>query len=164
MPALPLVVVETESGAEVRLRDADAGEAYPTLRAALDSLLSDDDYRPKRGILRDESGREVGQFSQFRVTRHSDLSVDEEDVENLRTALRQGLVHRHFGQAVRLEARVEALMAENAALRARLERATDVSRRLLDEREASAEPEAPAWTPPPLPAPTGQRLVAPAGA
>ena len=48
-------------------------------------------------------GRTVGQFSQFRVTRHSDLSVDEEDVKNLRTALRQGLVHRHFGQAVRLE-------------------------------------------------------------
>ncbi len=48
-------------------------------------------------------GRTVGQFSQFRVTRHSDLSVDEEDVKNLRTALRQGLVHRHYGQAVRLE-------------------------------------------------------------
>ena len=49
------------------------------------------------------SGREVGQFSQFRVTRHSDLAVDEDDVKNLRTALRQGLEHRHFGQAVRLE-------------------------------------------------------------
>lgn len=48
-------------------------------------------------------GREVGQFSQFRVTRHSDLAVDEDDVKNLRTALRQGLQHRHFGQAVRLE-------------------------------------------------------------
>lgn len=48
-------------------------------------------------------GREVGQFSQFRVTRHSDLAVDEDDVKNLRTALRQGLEHRHFGQAVRLE-------------------------------------------------------------
>ena len=48
-------------------------------------------------------GRTVSQFSQFRVTRHSDLAVDEEDVKNLRTALRQGLVHRHFGQAVRLE-------------------------------------------------------------
>ncbi len=48
-------------------------------------------------------GRSVVQFSQFRVTRHSDLSVDEEDVKNLRTALRQGLVHRHYGQAVRLE-------------------------------------------------------------
>ncbi len=48
-------------------------------------------------------GRTVGQFSQFRVTRHSDLAVDEDDVKNLRTALRQGLVHRHYGQAVRLE-------------------------------------------------------------
>jgi len=48
-------------------------------------------------------GRTVSQFSQFRVTRHSDLAVDEEDVKNLRTALRQGLVHRHYGQAVRLE-------------------------------------------------------------
>lgn len=48
-------------------------------------------------------GREVGQFSQFRVTRHSDLAVDEDDVRNLRTALRQGLEQRHYGQAVRLE-------------------------------------------------------------
>ncbi len=48
-------------------------------------------------------GRQVGQFSQFRVTRHSDLAVDEEDVKNLRTALRLGLQHRHYGQAVRLE-------------------------------------------------------------
>ncbi|QDL54337.1 polyphosphate kinase 1 [Rhodoferax aquaticus] len=48
-------------------------------------------------------GRTVGQFSQFRVTRHSDLAVDEDDVQNLRTALRQGLVHRNYGQAVRLE-------------------------------------------------------------
>ncbi|MBC7380778.1 MAG: polyphosphate kinase 1 [Burkholderiaceae bacterium] len=48
-------------------------------------------------------GRDVGQFSQFRVTRHSDLAVDEDDVRNLRMALRQGLQHRHYGQAVRLE-------------------------------------------------------------
>ena len=48
-------------------------------------------------------GREVGQFSQFRVTRHSDLAVDEDDVKDLRTALRTGLQHRHYGQAVRLE-------------------------------------------------------------
>ncbi len=48
-------------------------------------------------------GRSVNQFSQFRVTRHSDLAVDEEDVRNLRTALRQGLEQRHYGQAVRLE-------------------------------------------------------------
>ncbi|VTU30120.1 Polyphosphate kinase [Variovorax sp. PBL-E5] len=58
-------------------------------------------------------GREVGEFSQFRVTRHSDLAVDEEDVKNLRTALRQGLQHRHYGQAVRLE--VSASCAESLA-------------------------------------------------
>ena len=47
-------------------------------------------------------GREVEAFSQFRVTRDSDLEVDA-DVTNLRQALRSGLTTRHFGQAVRLE-------------------------------------------------------------
>ena len=48
-------------------------------------------------------GREVGQFSQFRITRHSELAFGEEEVRNLRTALRLGLQQRHYGQAVRLE-------------------------------------------------------------
>ncbi len=48
-------------------------------------------------------GREVEAFSQFRVTRDSDLEVDEGDVQNLRQALRSGLTTRHFGQAIRLE-------------------------------------------------------------
>jgi len=48
-------------------------------------------------------GREVEAFSQFRLTRDSDLDVDEEDVVNLRQALRSGLTTRHFGQAIRLE-------------------------------------------------------------
>src|SRR5450432_3629315 len=47
-------------------------------------------------------GREVEAFSQFRITRDSDLEVDA-DVTNLRQALRTGLTTRHFGQAVRLE-------------------------------------------------------------
>ncbi len=49
------------------------------------------------------SGRVVETFSQFRVTRHSDLAVDEDEVKNLRTALRQGLHQRNFGAAVRVE-------------------------------------------------------------
>jgi len=49
------------------------------------------------------TGREVEVFSQFRVTRDSDLEVDEDDVKNLRQALRSGLTTRHFGQALRLE-------------------------------------------------------------
>lgn len=40
---------------------------------------------------------------QFRVTRNSDLFVDEEEVKNLRVALQVELPHRHFGDAVRLE-------------------------------------------------------------
>ncbi len=47
-------------------------------------------------------GRDVEAFSQFRITRDSDLDVDL-DVVNLRQALRSGLTTRHFGQAVRLE-------------------------------------------------------------
>ena len=49
------------------------------------------------------AGRQVTEFSQFRVTRHSDLAVDEEDVRSLRTVLRQGLHQRNYGEAVRLE-------------------------------------------------------------
>ena len=48
-------------------------------------------------------GREVEAFSQFRITRDSDLDVDEDDVVNLRQALRSGLTTRHFGRAIRLE-------------------------------------------------------------
>ncbi len=48
-------------------------------------------------------GRTVESFSQFRVTRDSDLDVDKDDVTNLRQALRTGLSTRHFGQAIRLE-------------------------------------------------------------
>jgi polyphosphate kinase len=40
---------------------------------------------------------------QFRVTRNSDLWVDDEEVKNLRTALQGELPQRHFGDAVRLE-------------------------------------------------------------
>ncbi len=49
------------------------------------------------------SGREVIGYSQFRVTRNSDLWVDEEEVKNLRQALQSELQSRQFGVAVRLE-------------------------------------------------------------
>ncbi len=88
----------------IRLPDKLAGKR--TLLVSISSVV--------RSHLKDLfPGRTVGNFSQFRVTRHSDLSVDEEDVKNLRTALRQGLVHRNYGQAVRLE--VSAGCAEHLA-------------------------------------------------
>ena len=48
-------------------------------------------------------GREVLAYSQFRVTRDSDLWVDEEEVKNLRQALKGELQGRQFGRSVRLE-------------------------------------------------------------
>ncbi len=48
-------------------------------------------------------GRTVESFSQFRVTRDSELEVDEDDIRNLRQALRRGLTTRHYGRAIRLE-------------------------------------------------------------
>ncbi|WP_151447074.1 polyphosphate kinase 1 [Lacisediminimonas profundi] len=49
------------------------------------------------------TGRTVTSCSQFRVTRNSDLWLDEEEVKNLREALQLELSTRQFGVAVRLE-------------------------------------------------------------
>src|SRR3954467_5493611 len=49
------------------------------------------------------AGMHVQGSYQFRVTRNSDLFVDEEEIKNLHTALQGELLHRHFGDAVRLE-------------------------------------------------------------
>ena len=49
------------------------------------------------------SGMKVLGSYQFRVTRNSDLFVEEEEIKNLHTALQGELYHRHFGDAVRLE-------------------------------------------------------------
>ena len=48
-------------------------------------------------------GMEVLSCHQFRVTRNSNLFVDDEEVKNLRTSLQGELPQRHFGNAVRLE-------------------------------------------------------------
>jgi polyphosphate kinase len=55
------------------------------------------------------SGMNVLGCYQFRVTRNSDLFVDEDEVKNLHTAIQGELLHRHFGDAVRLE------VADNAS-------------------------------------------------
>ena len=59
---------------------------------------------------------------QFRLTRNSDLFVDEEEVDDLRRALEGELAHRRYGAAVRLEtacdcpAQLTALLREQFAL------------------------------------------------
>jgi polyphosphate kinase len=78
----------------IRLPDelSDGHQSFVLLTSVIRSHL--DDLFP---------GRDVEAFSQFRLTRDSDLAVDEEDVKNLRQALRSGLTTRHYGQAIRLE-------------------------------------------------------------
>ena len=47
--------------------------------------------------------RTILSYSQFRVTRHSDLALEEDDISDLPNALRQELAQRPFGEAMRLE-------------------------------------------------------------
>ena len=48
-------------------------------------------------------GMQIKGYYQFRVTRDSDLSVDESDLKNLRTAIQSELRDRDYGDGVRLE-------------------------------------------------------------
>ncbi len=48
-------------------------------------------------------GMVIRSMNQFRVTRNSDLFVDEEEITDLRTALQGELPQRQFGDSVRLE-------------------------------------------------------------
>jgi polyphosphate kinase len=67
-------------------------QAFVLLSSVMRAHLAD--LFPRRGL---------AGFSQFRVTRDSDLWVDEREVSNLRQALQIELTQRHFGNAVRLE-------------------------------------------------------------
>jgi polyphosphate kinase len=65
-------------------------------------------------------GLKVNGVHQFRVTRNSELFVDDDEITNLRTALQGELRSRHYGDAVRLEVAatcpqplLERLMREN---------------------------------------------------
>ncbi|WP_397475937.1 polyphosphate kinase 1 [Pusillimonas sp.] len=69
-------------------------------------------------------GLEVNGCYQWRVTRNSDLFVDEEEITNLRLALQGELSQRNFGAAVRLEidhempARLERYLQQEFSLQA----------------------------------------------
>src|SRR5699024_10852487 len=52
-------------------------------------------------------GMEVHETYTFRVTRNEDLEVEEDDAENLLTALEKELTRRRFGPPVRLEVEQE---------------------------------------------------------
>jgi polyphosphate kinase len=76
----------------VVLVPGDAGQRFVALSTLIDAFA----YRLFAGM------QVLGCF-QFRVTRNSDLFVDEEEVDDLRRALEGELAHRRYGAAVRLE-------------------------------------------------------------
>ena len=63
----------------------------------------------------------VRSCNQFRITRNSELFVDEDEITNLRVALQGELPARHLGNAVRLEVSAET--------------PPHIVRRLLDESQ-----------------------------
>jgi polyphosphate kinase len=70
-------------------------------------------------------GLKIHGVHQFRVTRNSDVSVDDDEVSDKRDALAEELVERNFGEAVRLEVSaktpdyLEALLLSEFSLRDR---------------------------------------------
>ncbi|CCH77204.1 Polyphosphate kinase (ppk1) [Nostocoides japonicum T1-X7] len=89
-PLLPRLVVRVEPAGDP-LSDAHEARFVPledVIAAHLDQLFP---------------GMEVHQHFTFRVTRNEDLEVEEDDAENLLTALERELTRRRFGPPVRLE-------------------------------------------------------------
>jgi len=70
--------------------------------------LGDQRFVPLEEIMRERlqklfPGMEILEVHTFRVTRNEDLEVEEDDAENLLTALEKELLRRRFGPPVRLE-------------------------------------------------------------
>src|SRR5262249_55560459 len=57
------------------------------------------------------SGMEVLEHHSFRVTRNEDVELDDDEVDNVLTAMERELLRRRFGPPVRLE--IEATMSEH---------------------------------------------------
>jgi polyphosphate kinase len=113
------------------------------------------------------SGMKVLGCYQFRLTRNSDLYVEEEEIGDLRTALQGELLHRHFGDGVRLEVadNCSERLVEFLLLQFGLEREdlyiVDGPVNLYRLREVPDQVDRPALKYPPfqpgLPAPLGRR-------
>ena len=70
--------------------------------------LGNDRFVPLEDIMRERlsklfPGMQILEVHTFRVTRNEDLEVEEDDAENLLTALEKELLRRRFGPPVRLE-------------------------------------------------------------
>jgi len=90
-PVLPRMLRVADSADESPLADMYATRFVPledVIAAHLDHLFP---------------GMEIREHFTFRVTRNEDLEVEEDDAENLLTALERELTRRRFGPPVRLE-------------------------------------------------------------
>ncbi len=117
-------------GRNVDLGIIQAPRALPRVLAIPDELVEHDGERHSFVLLSSLMhayaghlfpGLKVLGVHQFRVTRNSELFVDDDEITNLRTALQGELRARHYGDAVRLEVTsscpqplLERLMRENA--------------------------------------------------
>ncbi len=88
-PLLPRLV-------EVEQRDADEDDLYQTRFVPLEQVIAANLHQLFPGMA-------VQEHFTFRVTRNEDLEVEEDDAENLLTALEKELIRRRFGPPVRLE-------------------------------------------------------------
>ncbi|MCK0110770.1 RNA degradosome polyphosphate kinase [Ornithinimicrobium sp. F0845] len=109
---LAVILINPQTGAEHFAR-----VKVPPLLPRFIELPSEDGLYATRYVLLEElignhlqylfPGMEVHETYTFRVTRNEDLEVEEDDAENLLTALEKELTRRRFGPPVRLEVESE---------------------------------------------------------
>jgi polyphosphate kinase len=93
---LPRYIAVDASGKPRRPEDVPEDQQGPTSFVPLEDVIA-------RHLDYLFPGMEVVEHHTFRVTRNEDLEVEEDDAENLLTALEKELLRRRFGPAVRLE-------------------------------------------------------------
>jgi polyphosphate kinase len=93
---LPRYIAVDAAGKPRRPEDVAEDQGGPTSFVPLEDLIA-------RHLDYLFPGMEVVEHHTFRVTRNEDLEVEEDDAENLLTALEKELLRRRFGPAVRLE-------------------------------------------------------------
>ncbi|HEY7133258.1 MAG TPA: polyphosphate kinase 1 [Candidatus Limnocylindrales bacterium] len=120
-PGHPFPYISTLSlSIAVGLRDPDTGEQHFARVKVPQILPRLYQVEPNRFVLLDQiieanldllfSGMEIVERHMFRVTRNADLSIEEDEADDLLMALEEELRRRRFGEAVRLE--VERSMPE----------------------------------------------------
>ncbi len=109
---LAVVLVNPKTGTEHFARVKVPPSLPRFLRVSNDGVAHRDDHDARFVPLEDViaahldqlfTGMEVREHYTFRVTRNEDLEVEEDDAENLLTALEKELTRRRFGPPVRLE-------------------------------------------------------------